>query len=256
MSTIRELITGSLRLINVIQANEVATADDMDISLKALDAMVDSWSNDKLSIYLLKPWYFPTVANKKEYTLGPGGDWNIERPMNIERISVSYNGTLTYDPLTGLYSLVNNQNTIDIMMELLTDAQYAAIPVKDQPATYPIKFYDNGNNPLRTVFLWPVPTTTQPVTVWLWQPLGTYANLDAQLNLPRGYERALRFNLAVELSAEFGKVPQDDVLRIATESYAQLKRINSRNVIMRGDLGLAVPGPSIYNYNMATTIPN
>lgn len=256
MSTIRELITGSLRLINVIQANEVATADDMDISLAALDAMIDSWSTDKLSIYLLKPWYFPTVANQKNYTLGSGGDWDVPRPMNIERISVSYNGSLTYDAITGLYTLVPSQNTIDIMMESLTDAQYAAIPVKDQPATYAIKYYDNGNYPLRTVALWPVPTTTQPLTIWLWQPLGTYANLDESLNLPRGYERALRFNLAVELSAEFGKVPQDEVLRIASESYAQLKRINSRSVIMRGDLGLAVPGPSIYNYNMATTIPN
>lgn len=256
MATIRELITGSLRLINVIQANEVATADDMDISLRALDAMVDSWSNDKLSIYLLKQWYFPLTANVKTYTLGTGGTWNIERPMNVERIVVSYNGSLTFDPITGLYSLVQNQNTIDIPMESLTDAQYAAIPVKDQPATYPLKFYDNGNFPLRTISVWPVPTTSQPVTVWLWQPLSTYQNLDVQLNLPRGYERALRFNLAVELSAEFGKVPQDDVLRIAVDSYASLKRINSRNQIMRGDIGLGTGGPSMYNYNLATTIPN
>lgn len=256
MSTTRELITGALRLINVIQQNEVATADDMNISLSALDAMIDSWSTDMLSIYVLKPYYFPTVAGQKNYTLGAGGDWNIPRPMAVQRMTVSYNGSLTFNPLTGLYSLAISQTTLDIPLESLTDAQYAAIPVKDQPATYALKYYDNGNYPLRTISLWPVPTTSQPMTVWTWQPLGTYATLDEQLNLPRGYERALRFNLAVELSAEFGKLPAPDVMRIADESYAALKRMNSRNQIMRGDIAISAPGPGVYNYNLATTIPN
>ena len=256
MTTTRELITGALRLINVIQQNETATADDMNVSMSALNAMIDSWSADRLSIFLFKQYYFPLVANQKTYTFGPGGDWDLERPMQIERITVSYNGSLTLDPLTGLYSLNGGQGVLDIPMENLTDAQYAAIPVKDQPATDPLKFYDNGNYPLRTVSVWPVPTTTQPVTVWTWQPLGIYATLDDPLNLPRGYERALRFNLAVELSPEFGKVPQDDVLRGANESYATLKRINTRNQIMTGDIAISAPGPGVYNYNLATTIPN
>ena len=256
MATIRELITGSLRLINVIQANEVATADDMNISLAALDALVDSWSTDNLAIYLLKAYYFPLVVNQKAYTLGSGGNWNLPRPMNVERIVVSYNGSLTLDPLTGLYSLNQSQNTLDIPMESLTDAQYAAIPVKDQPATYPLKFYDDGNFPLRTISVWPVPTTGQPVTVWTRQPLSTFSSLDDPINFPRGYERALRFNLALELSAEFGKVPQEEVERIARDSYASLKRLNSRPQVMRNDIAIGAPGPTAYNYNLATTTPN
>ena len=256
MTTTRQLITGALRLINVIQQNETATADDMTVSMSALNAMIDSWSTDRLSIFLFKQYYFPLVSGQKNYTFGSGGDWDLERPMDIERITVSYNGSLTYNPLTGLYQLNGGQGVIDIPMEKLTDAQYAAIPVKDQPSTYPLKFYDNGNFPLRTVSMWPVPTTTQPVTVWTWQPLGTYATLDDALDLPRGYERAIRFNLAVELSAEFGKVPQDDVLRVANESYATLKRINSRNQIMIGDIAISATAPGPYNYNLATTIPN
>ena len=256
MATIRQLITGSLRLINVVQANETPTAADIDISLESLRGLLGSWSADKLSIFVLKQYYFPTVAGQKDYTLGTGGDWNIQRPMAIERATLTYNGSITLNPLTGLYELATTNTTLDIPMEGLTDAQYAAIPVKNQQATYPVKYYDNGNYPLRTVSVWPVPTTNQPITLWLVQPLWSPDTLDQELNFPKGYERAIRFNLAIELAPEFGKTPQPEVAEIATASYGSLKRGNSRNQIMLGDNGITAPGPGIYNYNLATTIPN
>lgn len=256
MSTIRNVISGSLRLLNVIQANEVATSEDMNISLKALDSMLDSWSTDKLSIYVLQPYYFPLVVNQKDYTLGSGGDWDITRPMQIEQMFVSYNGSLTFNNVTNRYELVQQPGVLDVPMENLTDMQYASIPVKSQPANYPVKFYDNGNFPLRTISVWPVPTTAQPVTIWLWQPLTTYENLDVELAFPRGYERAIRFNLAIELSAEFGKSVPQDIYSIATESYANLKRLNSRVPILRSDIALSGGQPGIYNYGAGTTVPN
>lgn len=256
MATIRELITGSLRLLNVVQANETPSNDDMEIAMHAMNSMLDSWSTDKLSIYVLKQYYFPTVVNQKNYTLGPGGDWNLERPMEILQATVSYGGFLTFNNITGLYELTQSPGVLDVPMESLTDAQYAAIPVKDQPATYPVKFYDNGNFPLRTISLWPVPTTVQPITLWLWQPLAIYENLDAQLAFPRGYERAIRFNLAVEISAEFGKIVPQEVFKIASESYANLKRLNKTTPILRNDLGVLSAHPGMYNWNIGTTIPN
>jgi len=90
MTTPRELITGALRLINVVQANENPTADDMDISFEALNAMLDSWSNEKLSIFSMNPYEFQLAANQKEYTLGPGGDWEITRPMELLMMYVMY----------------------------------------------------------------------------------------------------------------------------------------------------------------------
>jgi len=256
MTTTRELITGSLRLINVVQANENPTADDMDISLKALNAMIDSWSTEKLNMFLMRQYYFQLVAGQKEYTLGAGGNWNIARPMQIEKITTTLWGSITYNPVTGLNELGNNPTAFDVPMEGLTDAQYAAVPVKNQTAPYPLKFYDNGNYPLRTVSMWPIPTTNPVVTLWLWQPLADLATLDVDLVFPKGYERALRFGLALELGAEFGKEVPVDVIRIGVESKAHLKRLNSRTYIMRNDIAISVPGPGVYNYNLATTIPN
>ena len=68
MTTVRQLITGSLRLINVVQANENPTAADMDISIEALNGMIDSWSTERLTMFLMRQYYFQLVANQRDYT--------------------------------------------------------------------------------------------------------------------------------------------------------------------------------------------
>ena len=90
MTTPRELITGALRLINVVQANENPTAADMDISFEALNSMLDSWSTEELSIFTMNPYEFQFAAGQKEYTLGAGGDWDTARPMELQRMYVMY----------------------------------------------------------------------------------------------------------------------------------------------------------------------
>lgn len=83
MTTPRELINGALRLINVVQANESPTAEDTAVSAESLNAMIDSWSNEKLAIFTSNPYFYTLTPGKKDYTLGPGGDWDIERPMEV-----------------------------------------------------------------------------------------------------------------------------------------------------------------------------
>ena len=316
VKTIRDLITASLRLINVVQANEVPTADDMNISLFALQALLDSWSTERLNIFLMKPYYFMVNAGQKDYLVGDGGDWNISRPMNIEKITLSYQGGLTatsnpftldtstqvvgyfndfgddiydeecFDPLgdslgfiastdpvgpqltdpngalvgyctrTPNYTLIQSPGTLDIPLEKLTSMQYSAVALKNMQSTYPTKFYDNGAYPLRTVSVWPVPMNTNPVTVWSWEPLTDPENLDTPLNFPKGYERALRFSLAVELAPEFGKSVASEVTSIADASKATMRRLNSKSSILVGDLAIAVAQPGPYNYNLASTTPN
>lgn len=255
MTTIRQVITSSLRKINVIQANEVPTDDDINNGLYSMNSMLDSWSTEKLSIFLAKQYYFWVRALKQDYTLGAGGDWDIPRPMNIQRATLSYGGSLTLQ-MDGTYTLDTTPTVLDIPMESLTDAQWASIPVKTQQSTYPIKFYNNGNYPSNTVTVWPSPTTDQPITLWLWQPLADYDSLDLPLVFPKGYERAITYNLAIEIASEYGSDVPDSVMAIATQSKGFIKRLNSRPQIMIGDSALSDSSSSIYNYNLSTTVPN
>ena len=245
-TTIRELITGSLRLINVVQANEVPTADDMNISFEAFTGMLDNWSTEKLSIYSINYYDFSFTPNKQTYTLGPGGDWDIERPMELTSMYVRYETNATGPVPT----------KVDIPMEKLTDEQYAAIAVKNVRAIFPTKFYDNGDYPLRTITVWPIPSTTHTSQLWLWQPLPDPETIDDPLLFPKGYERALRFALAMELAPEFGKEIPDQVRRIARQSKSVIKRLNSIPQIMAGDIAIASNKIGLFNYITGDTIPS
>lgn len=234
MTTVRKLITGALRLINVVQANESPTADDMDISLQSLEQMMDSWSNDSLMIYTMNPYNFPTVGGKQTYTLGIGGDWNIERPMSINQAYVHYESS--------------GSQPIDMPIAIANDAQWASIAVKSVQTTFPTVLYDNGNYPLRTISIWPIPTGTQQLTLWLWQPLLNFNDLDDEVVFPPGYERAIRYALAVELAPEFGKTLADSVIAIATRAVGELKSMNSVPQYQSFDQSLQGKRQSYFNW--------
>jgi hypothetical protein len=116
---------------------------------------------------------------------------------------------------------------LDLPVALLSDDQYAAISLKDQTNNWPSALYDNGDYPNRKITVWPVPTRACVLTLWLWQPLVSTLDLDAEIQLPPGYERALKFNLAIELAAEFGKTIPPQVQYIAQESLAKIRRLNA-----------------------------
>lgn len=155
-------------------------------------------------------------------TIGPG-DWNVIRPFKIEQMYVRLSLSPQY---------------VDLPVTKLTDAQYAAIAVKDVPSTFAFNFFDDGYFPLRTIYLWPVPTGTQTMTLWLREPLVDLIDLDAPISYPPGYERAFRFCLAVELAAEFGKTVPPEVLGVALKAKEQLASLNSVPQFMTTDGGV------------------
>ena len=246
MTTIRDLITGALRLINVVQQNETPTADDMQVSFEALNTMLGSWSTEKLYIFSMNPYEFSFIPNKRVYTLGPGGDWNITRPMEVISLYVRYVNVVGPGPAP---------QPVDMPMEKLTMEQWAALAVKNVQARFPLKWYDTGGNPLREIYVWPIPQTIQVAQAWLWQPLIEPSSIDDPVQFPRGYERALRYALAVELAPEFGKDVPDTVRKISRASKAVIKRLNSMPQIMQGDAAIASSKNTYFNWVTGDTIP-
>jgi hypothetical protein len=82
------------------------------------------------------------------------------------------------------------------------------------------------------LYLWPVPTSSLEFHVVSVEPLTQPANLSTTLVIPPGYLRAFRFNLAVEVAAEFGVEAPPTVKRIADVSKRNIKRINNPNELM------------------------
>lgn len=223
MSTLRDLITGSFRLLGIVQQGESLSADDINVAVLSLSEMIDSWSNNKLLIYNYEPYEFQ-LTGAPSYTLGPGGDWNITRPMKIENAYARLNS--------------GSQQQVDIAMQILTIHQYADISVKNTPSTFPFALYDDGNYPLRTITLFPIPTGPASIVLWLRAPLVDLTNLDQVVNFPPGYERAFRYNLAINIAPEFGKTVSPEINEIAVSSILALERLNQYPVYKVGDGGM------------------
>ena len=158
-------------------------------------------------------------------SVGPG-DWNITRPLRIEQAYVIWN-----DPTSA--------QAVDLPVQLLTDSEFAAISVKNTPSSFPFALYDNGNYPLKTVSVWPVPSTPTGMRMWLRQPLVDFTNLDQLISYPPGYERAFRFCLAVEIAPEFAKTVDPVVAQTALKAKQDLASMNSEPQHMCGDGGLS-----------------
>jgi len=69
--TLRDLITSSYRLINVVGQGQTLDSNQINNALYALDTLTDMWSNEPYLIYTKTPYIFPINAGQQVYTLGP-----------------------------------------------------------------------------------------------------------------------------------------------------------------------------------------
>lgn len=212
MATVRDVCTGALRLLGVTQPGRAPSAPDMDTATYALRSMLDSWSTEDLNVYQTTTLEFDFIPGKSEYTLGPTGDWIAERPMHMAYCYLRY--------------AQNSGTPIDQPITILNDAQRAAITAKAIQSPIPTTVYYNAEFPNAKLTFWPVPSATYKAILWLDMPLHSFTDLSEELQFPRGYEQALRYNLAVNLAPEFGRSPDPAVVATADRSKASIKMLN------------------------------
>ncbi|TXH13059.1 MAG: hypothetical protein E6R03_11890 [Hyphomicrobiaceae bacterium] len=225
MSTIRDLITGSLRLIEEVGAGEACSAESAQDGLTALNAMLGTWSIQGNLVYTETTETFSLTASDPTKTIGATGDFVTARPIRVTAIVVNY-GTADQ------YSL-----------RIIDAEEYAMINDKTLSGD-PELVYVDGNFPNMGMTFWPVPTQTQSVTIYSQKPLSEYSSINDTLTVPPGYERAFRYNLAVEIAPEYGKSASADVKSIAISSKAAVRTQNGLNDMgrMRVDDALVTAG--------------
>ena len=212
--TANALIARAMRLIKATAAGEAPTGAESADCLTALNAMVDSWLTERLTIPQVQRLTKALSANTQDYTIGTGGSINADRPNWIQNAGIIPAGLTAETPIA-----------------VLSDDEWAAIGIKSQTATFPEAAYYNYGyaSGLGTISVWPIPTTAP--TLVLYTPkavLTSFATLAQDYYLPPGYERALAYNLAIEIADEFGKTIPPGIAMIASESKGNIKRANIR----------------------------
>lgn len=224
MATAQTIINRALRLIGAIEAGESPTSDESNDALEALNAMIQSWQTERLFVYALVDTAFTMSAGDSSYTVGPSGNFNLTpRPPKLENIYV-------------------RDGDIDYPVILVQQDRWFAIADKTSRSNIPELAYYEPTLPTGTLQVWPVPSSANSLHVVTWTTLNELATLGATVTLPQGYERALAYNLAIEIAPEYQKVPSAEVHRIAGDAMANIKRANIRPIISYTELSLLVGG--------------
>lgn len=226
--TVRDLITGSFRLLGVLASGEQPAANEMQDAFASLNSMLDSWKLERLMVYAILPQTFSLVAGKKTYTIGTGGDFDTDWPTRIEKIQLNYN--------TGGVP-------INLPIEILNLDQYQQFTVPDTTSTIPQWMYPDDAYPLRSLSFYPVPSIVNTVDIFTWGLINGFASIDDDIVLPPGYELALKSNLALQIAPEFGIQQINPITAaMAADSRAKIKSFNMKPLFMEVDSALTSRG--------------
>lgn len=235
LRTGQELIKSALRLVGVLASGEEPTAAEANDGLEILNDMIEEWNNERLMVYSITKNggsndenTFPLVANQQLYTLGPGGNFNVARPLKIERASIEY--------------LANPASRLELPIPIYGAQQWQGIPTKQTTSTFPRYVYIEYTFPLINLRYWPVPNEVHNAILYYWTPLQSFADLTTQFSFPPGYFKAMRYALAVDLAAEYGRSIPSEIVMQAIQAKARIKATNERTPILSLDPALTGRG--------------
>lgn len=204
--TAQQLIEGALRLIDQLAPGYSASADHLSVGLTALNDLLETWSAEGFLLYRLAQDSL-TMTGAASYTWGSGGNINTERPVKVR----------------AAYASVSN---IALPVRLATAEEWSAVIDRTATGLYPeLALLDYGY-PLITIRLWPNPSSGSLVFHSV-KPLARVSALNSDMNLPVGYEYALRHGLAMHLAPEFRRAVPAEVVAAANAGKAALARLNA-----------------------------
>jgi hypothetical protein len=211
MTTARDIVTRALQKIGAVTKNESPSADEASDGLAALNAMYESWTVDSLSIVSTVTENFSLTAGVGQYNIGPGATFNTSRPTVI------------------LAALARDISNLDYQLDSVSDEWFqTGIGYKTQVGV-PCYINYNASWPIGLIRLWPVPDQAYTLALTSEKPLPSFATLDTVISLPNGWERALVYNLAMEIAPEYGQPVTPEVAAIARQSLEAMQLNGRRN---------------------------
>ena len=205
MATGADIVKKMLQRAGVLTKNEEPSADELNDGLDALNNMVASWSNNSLLVYARTWEDFNLSSGVSQYTIGSGGDFDTARPNQILEAHIK-SGNVKYENLSIVGDVVYNRYIDDLNI-----------------TGYPLWLNFDNSNPLGIIRLYPKPSSALTLFMLTEKPVTAFTAAGV-VSLPPGWERALIFNGAIEVSGEYGVEPPASTIKIARESKGNIQR--------------------------------
>jgi len=238
-TTARNLVQSTLKLIGVLAAEEDPTASELEDGIAVLNALIDEWGVHRLTMLANARYTFDLAVDQQSYTIGETGDFTLEPPLELDHVALLL-PVGTSDPRT------------ETPLGILTLDLYAATQIKELTSSLPTVCYYNRPSPeVATLWLWPVPQQSGlGIVLYVPTAVTQFSNATVEVSLDAGYFKALRYNLAIELAAEYTIPPRGDIADLAAKTLSNIKRIN----LVMSDLTIdpALQPTSGSSYNILT----
>ena len=240
--TVGGAIRSALRKIGVLAPGEALPANEGDDGLEVFRQMVDDWANETLLIPIVSDVLFALSSNVSEYTIGIYPEPKPV-PLPVNHIETSR-------PERIIAAFIRDGSQTDYPIELMDIKTYSRISRKTN-GSRPSRMYVQEGWPLNELRFESTPYADETLHLAVVQPLSELlptTGLTEVIDLPPGYERALIYNLCLELAPEYGKDISQLIANQAVQSKLKLKRNNYRSLVLGMDRALATQRKGIGTY--------
>lgn len=204
MGTALTIITKAMLKAGILTKTESPSSDEANDGLDALNDLLSSWSNDSMLITSRVTELFTLTAGTLNYTIGASQTFNTARPISIVESHI-IDGLISYES-----------------MYQCPDEVYQGFNLKTLQSIPSALNYSNAY-PYGTIKLYPSPASAYTLSITSEKELSQFT-LNQTVSLAPGWNRALIYNLAIELAPEYGQQVDPLTLKIANDSKAAISR--------------------------------
>lgn len=226
MATVLDIIKSAMRKGGFLAKGETPSSDESVDGMEMLNDLLASLANESILVYSRTTETFSLSGGVGSYTIGASATFNTTRPIRIVSAYV-------------------RSGEIDYPLSIVNDEQYASIPFKTSSGIPKFLNYSNAF-PQATIRLYPVPSSTYSLILVSEKQITSFTSLSDTVSLPPGWERMLKYNLALELCPEYGQQASAEIVKVAQESKAAIKASIMAAKPMQWNSGLGNPN-NIYS---------
>lgn len=203
MTTVNTLVQDAMYQAGVLGQDQTPSSGDVQLVLRRLNRMLDSWANEKLMIF----------RNDEESFLMTAGQASYQTSVFADGRPIAFN------------SMRVRLNNIDYPVDFIDQQKWNGISYKSTTAIPRYMYYDS-NYPTATMFFYPIPYAAFTCYAYCQRQLQGSVDLATTLSMSLGYEAAIVAALAVDIMPSFGKQATAQQIADMRSTKANLKRTN------------------------------
>lgn len=204
-----DLIQSALSAIGASASGEPLEASLAQEAFLMLNDMLDMASNDDFMVVSISE-VIATIAGATDWTIGPGGQINVARPLEINSAFVRV-------------------SSLDYPVTVLNVEQYELIGLKQLNGPWPRAVYYNSGSPVGLLKFWPLPSSGE-IHLFVNQLFTRFATINDTIQFPPGYNMWIRWALAELLMPGYGKTSPALVDMVRKNKVTAMAAIKSTNM--------------------------